>query len=84
MSGICLFLQRSTTQAFVSHTVPIVYTALVANPSTGKSKALRLVADAIEQVEQYIGVTPNDSQQVCAATIESMLNLLDRLKRVIG
>lgn len=56
----------------------------MAQPSTGKSQALGLMQRAVEKVEQYFEVTDNDSQQVNAPTMESLLDLLHRLPNLIG
>ena len=75
---------KSTLKAIASPTSLCVFTALAAQPSTGKSKAMAIVQAAIDRVEKFNGIIDNDSQQVNAPTIEGLLELMTRLPELIG
>lgn len=85
LSAIGFYLSTSTIEAFPNSPESLcVYTALIAHASTGKSQALRKVKFAFSKVEKYFEVNDNDSQLSNTATIESLLDLLNRLKSIIG
>ena len=75
---------KSTLKAIASPTSMCVFTALAAQTSTGKSKAMSLIQSAVDKVEKFNGVIDNDSQQVNAPTIEGLLDLMTRLPDLIG
>ena len=84
LTAIGLNLSNASIQAFQGKTGGSMYAALVANPSTGKTKALNLIQNSIEMVEVWCGIEPDDSMQVLSPTIESLLTYLQRLNRIIG
>jgi hypothetical protein len=84
LSTISVYIGHSTIQALNSRVAPCFYTALVAQPSVGKSAALGLIQDAFDDLEIYHNIEDNDSQQINAPTIESLLDLLHRLPCCIG
>ena len=67
---------KSTLLAFNTKVSPVFYTALVAQPSTGKSGAMGLLSSAIEIIENYLKTSLDDSQQVNCPTIEALIELL--------
>ena len=83
-SAVALLMGKSTLKAIASPTSICCFTALAAQPSTGKSKAMAIVQHAIDKIERFNGVLDNNSQQVNAPTIEGLLELLTRLPELIG
>jgi hypothetical protein len=57
------------------------YTALVGNPSTGKSPALNVVFRCMLDIETYRQVPAMDSPITNAATIEALLEYLNTLQQ---
>ncbi len=62
----------------------IYYTALVAQSSTGKTKAQKIFHKAVESIEQYYQVSIIESKQINAATVESLLGYLHGIPSMIG
>lgn len=84
LSAVGLFCGMSTIKVFQSPTSPIFYTCLAAQPSTGKTKAMRMVTNAITAVERYMNIADDKSRQVNAPTIEGLINWLKEFQCVIG
>ena len=84
LSAVGLFCGSAVINVFFSRTSPIVYSCLVAQPSSGKSKALTLVNGAITAVERHLGLTHVQSKQVNPPTTEALIRLLRELQYVIG
>ena len=84
LSSIGLFCGLSSIKMFNSSTAPIFYTCLAAQPSTGKTKALRLVTKAITAVERYNNVDDMKSKQVNAPTVEGLVGWLKEFQCIIG
>jgi hypothetical protein len=84
LSAIGLFCNTAVVNVFFSTTAPIVYSCLVAQPSSGKSKALTLVNGAITAVEKHLGLTHLQSKQVNPPTTAALIGLLNDLHTVIG
>jgi hypothetical protein len=53
----------------------VMYCALVANPSTGKSTGLNLVKEAINRIESFIGIEKENSNLVNGKTFEQNVSL---------
>jgi hypothetical protein len=64
--------------------VPISFSGLVAQPSMGKTAAMRFTQSAIETVERFFEVPLQQSQQCNAPTIEGLLDLLKAIPCVSG
>ena len=77
-------MRKATLKALAAPTSICCYTALAAQPSTGKSKAMALVQTSVDKVEKFNEVCDNNSQQVNAPTIEGLLDLMVRLPELIG
>ena len=84
LSAIGLFCGNAAINVFFSTTAPIVYSCLVAQPSTGKSKALCLVNGGITAVERHLGYTHMQSKQVNPPSTGALVRLLKELTHVIG
>ncbi len=67
-----------------SRIAPIFYTGLVAQPSTGKTGAMRFIAAAVENVERYFDVPLERSCQVNAPTIEGFLDIMRVVPEING
>jgi hypothetical protein len=66
------------------HVVPIIYSGLCAQPSTGKSAAMRFTTSAIEKVERFLNIPTTKSCQVNAPTIEGFLEILKDNPEIAG
>ena len=61
-----------------------VYMCLVGYPSTGKSPAMRLINDAVTALEHIIEIDREHSPLTNAATTEALVELLSRLRCMLG
>ena len=52
--------------------------------SSGKSNAMETVKQAFSDVEDFLGILPDDSQVAIAPTVEALLDLLAKIKHAIG
>ncbi|RMZ95548.1 hypothetical protein BpHYR1_019686 [Brachionus plicatilis] len=55
----------------------VFYSALIANPSTGKSSALSLVKKSLWELENYLNIPRNKSSLINAGTVEALLTHLE-------
>ncbi|RNA03124.1 hypothetical protein BpHYR1_006468, partial [Brachionus plicatilis] len=62
----------------------VVYTALIANASTGKSSALKLIKRSLLSVENFLKILPINSRLLNAATVEGLLFYLNKLQFVLS
>ena len=83
LAGISLYLGKSKLKAFNSYVSASVYTVLVAQPSTGKSGAMAIITNAIDNVEVYNKIPLENSQQVNAPTIEALISILKEHPEII-
>ncbi len=83
-STLALLMEKSSIITITSETVPIFFTALAGQPSTGKSQAMNVFKNAFSQVESFYHITPLDSQQSNAGTIEALLELISKIPGIIG
>ena len=85
MCGIGFYLSESTIQSFPeSFDTPCIFTALIAFASTGKSGAMSFIKTAVSTIERWLGIQDNNSQLSQTPTVESLLDLLSRLRTIIG
>ena len=59
------------------------YTATVAQPSTGKSKAMEMIKLIYAQIENYFQVPANQSQMSNTPTVEALYDLLSKNNCII-
>jgi hypothetical protein len=76
LASVGLYMGKSTLLAFNTKVSPVFYTALVAQPSTGKSGAMGLLSSAIDMIENYLNISLDNSHQVNCPTIEALIELL--------
>ena len=67
-----------------SPTMPIFFTALAGQPSTGKSHSMNVFRNAFDQLETYYQISADDSQQSNAGTVEALLDLHTKIPCLIG
>lgn len=83
-STLGLLMEKSSITTITTPTVPIFFTALAGQPSTGKSQAMNVFKNAFSQVETFYQIAPIDSQQSNAGTIEGLLDLHSKIPCIIG
>jgi hypothetical protein len=64
--------------------VPIFFTAVSANASTGKTQAMGYVQTAHADVEAFLQIPDELSHQVNAPTVESFIQQLKNIQNVVG
>jgi hypothetical protein len=85
IAALGFFLGQSNIEPFPNQKNGVCsYTALVANPSTGKSQALNLIKRAIGKVENYYDIPHQDSRFTNAASVEGLLDNLSKINVLIG
>jgi hypothetical protein len=85
LAAIGVLLHRSTVQAFNSSKSGIcMYTALIAQPSTGKSPANDIVKGAMYKIEQYHGTPPEKSMFTNSASVEGLLSHLNNIPCMVA
>jgi hypothetical protein len=62
----------------------ILYTACLGNPATGKTPALKIVTNAVYELDNANGIDPKESQVANGATVEGLIDLLNDFKSVIS
>ena len=78
-------LGPSTIQISMNYSEkPVIYAALLGNPSTGKTPALRLVTRACYEVEKALNISSDDSKLANGATVESTIQLLSEKSSVLS
>jgi hypothetical protein len=60
------------------------YTALLGNPSTGKSTALNLVTNAVYDIEKANNIEEESSRVANGATVEALIELLKQMKSIVS
>lgn len=63
---------------------PVIYSALLGNPSTGKTPALKLVTRVCYEVEKALNVSMDDSKLVNGSTVESIIQILSEKRSVLS
>ena len=56
-----------------------VYAVLIGDPETGKSPAMRIIKDALIQIENHQNVEKNNSLFVSSGTVEATVHYLKEL-----
>ena len=74
----------STIESLNLKEICCYYCVLVAQSASGKTKAQAIWHDSIELVEKYYNVGIQESNQANAATVESLLLLLERIPSLVG
>ena len=83
-STMGLLMDKATITTIKSPTSPIFFTALVGQPSTGKSQAMNIFKNAFDDLEQYYQIPDEFSQQSNAGTVEALLDLHTKIPCIIG
>ncbi len=84
VTSVAGFEGQATLDLLNNSTVPIFYTGLCTQPSTGKTGAMKFVQSAVESVERYFMVPDTKSIQVNAPTIEGFLEIMREIPEVSG
>ena len=85
LTALGFFVDRATVQPFPNKTQGIcTYSALIANPSTGKTPALNLIKKAILKIEAYFQVVAHESKLTNVASIEGLFDCLKKIPNLIG
>jgi hypothetical protein len=61
----------------------VFYTALLGNPSTGKTPAMDLVLDAVYELERHDNIPDDESQLANEATVEGLIDLLKKQQSIL-
>ncbi|CAF1002597.1 unnamed protein product [Didymodactylos carnosus] len=61
----------------------IIYSIICGFPCAGKSQAMRFVRKAVEDVEDALGINPDDSKNNNSATIESLIGELQKHSSIV-
>jgi hypothetical protein len=73
VSTLGLLMDKADFTTINSPTMPIFFTALAGQPSTGKSHSMNVFKNAFDQLETYYQISADDSQQSNAGTVEALL-----------
>ena len=85
ITAVGFLLGQSVIQPFPKSSQGIcTYTALIANPSTGKSPAMNVVKKSIVKIEIFNNTAPDDSQLTNVGSVEGLLSYLDKIPCMIG
>ncbi|CAF1091689.1 unnamed protein product [Brachionus calyciflorus] len=85
ISSVSHFLNRSKIEMTDSHSENfLLYTALLANASTGKSPAMRIFTDAAYEIENKLGIEDSDSLIATGATVEATIELIKTLGPILS
>ncbi|CAF1002011.1 unnamed protein product, partial [Brachionus calyciflorus] len=85
ISSVSHFLNRSKIEMTDSHSENfLLYTALLANASTGKSSAMRIFTDAAYEIENKLGIEDSDSLIATGATVEATIELIKTLGPILS
>ena len=63
---------------------PIIYAAVIGNPSTGKTPAMKAVVEPCYEVERAFGVNDKESKLANGATTECIIQMLSDHQRVLS
>ena len=65
ITGVSHLMEQSSIKALENYKQGfVVYTALAANPATGKSTAMDIIRDSIIEIEEFLKIDYNDSKIV--------------------
>ncbi|RNA44246.1 hypothetical protein BpHYR1_047777 [Brachionus plicatilis] len=85
ISTVSHFMNKSRIRMTLSHSESfIVYTALLANASTGKSPAMRIFSQAAEEIEHKLGIDEAKSMLANGATVEAIIELLKNFAQILS
>ena len=85
ITAIAFYLKTSTIEPFAKcRQGCTIYATLCGYPSTGKSPAMRIVQEAVKQLEKFHKITNELSRLTNAATTEALIALLEQLSCLIG
>jgi hypothetical protein len=55
-----------------------LFTVLVADPATGKSPAMNLIRNILIDIEEFDGISEEDSPQTTQATVEALIHYMKK------
>lgn len=62
----------------------VVFSALLANPSTGKSPALKIISNSCYEIESTLGKEDKESNIANGGTVEALIELIKNLQFVLS
>lgn len=85
ITGIAHFISQSNVSALKTlKTGFSTYTALIAEPATGKSPAMNIIRNILTDIDEFEGVTPKDSHIVNSGTVEALVFYLEKYRSIIS